>query len=545
MLKEWARRRHFRRVRSLLRACLAVTRDHRQQELFGYGQRVARASLDLPSNWLAGLAPGEMSGDAEWCLRQILWLYARRRLGALCELPRFVNGDVGPFFAPLPLAWRKVLKGFGMKLETGRSAGAFFGFQIEGFTSGLRRLGHYLRHARQFGRPSGSYGVLYFARSFNLPPRDCSPPHYDWATWTLQSGLVARETRLWAVSLSGGDVSRDHIEIVPNALPGLRSRWDMARFVLTAARIVVVTMLRWLTGTWWAPVMLREFIDLAYARCVAAGDFAVGYYFPPQFMSSRPLWSWWAERQGADAVLVFYSHNFQTTYLPGPPDLPLTDPTYGLMRWPKVVYLTDECGPYMEAVGAAPHKHVVLGPVTMVDQGGIPPATGRPAVAVFDMDPAPRVHRAVVGLPLNWHSTEIVRVFLDEVSAAIRESGAVPVWKLKGTIFEEDALDPSALRYDRVAHRAIARKHGVVVCKDSIPVHRLAGSVDAAIVLPFTTPATLFRQLGVAAAYYDPTGTLGGHVLMARGAQILTDRRVLRVWLRQVVDQALERRISA
>jgi len=546
MLKEQLRRRHFRRVRSMLRASIAITREHRQAELFGYSRRLAHAPLDLPRGWLLGLAPKEMDEGAQWCLRQLLWLHARRRLGALSEVLRFVNGDGGPFFAPLPAPWRRKLKNFGMKLEVCRSAIAFLDFQIREFWSGLRRIAHYFRLGRRFGHPSGHYAVLYFARDFNLPPRDCPLPHWDWATWTLQSGLVGPGTQLWAVSLSGGDIGRDGITVVPNSMPALRRVRTMAEFVLSAVGIVAVTIVRWTTGAWWAPVMLREFIDLAYARHVATADLATAYFFPPQFMSRRPLWSWWVERRGADAVLEFYSHNFQTTFLPDQPDLPLTDAIFSLMRWPKVVYMTDECGPYMEAIGASPHQHIVAGAVSFVDEGGLPPAFDRPAVAIFDIDPVPRVGRAAVGMPQYWHSRAVVRVFLDEASAAIREAGAIPVWKLKGTIFEEEAIHPGSLRYDNLAHREMARKHGAVICKDTMPAQRLAGAVDAALVLPFTTPATLFRMLGRPAAYYDPTGTLGDHALMARGAPILTDRRALRAWLGEVLGEAVrQRRISA
>jgi hypothetical protein len=487
-----------------------------------------------------------MNEGAEWCLRQVLWLYARQRLGALCEVLRFVNGETGPFFAPLPNAWRRELNSFGMRLENLRSFAAFLSFQTREFWSGLRRIAHYFRFISSFGRPNGRYSVLFFVHDLNLPPRNCSPPHWDWATWTVQSGLVDSGAKLWAVSLDGDDIARSGIKVVPDALPALRDWRAKARFVLSVGRIGATTILRWATGAWWAPIMLREFVDLAYARQVSPLDLASSYFFPPQFMSRRPLWSWWVERQGAEAILVFYSHNFQTTYLPKQPDAFLTDVTYSLMRWPKVVYLTKECGPYMEAVGAAAHKHVVAGMVSLVDQGGMPPSIEGPAIAVFDIDPISPADRAAAGMPQHWHSRDIVRAFLDEVSAAIRDAGAVPVWKLKGTIFPHEVIRRGALRYDHLAHQEIARKHNAIVCSDTVPVQRLAGAVDAALVLPFTTPATLFRMLGRPAAYYDPTGTLGAHVLMARGAPILADPHALRTWLKDVLRQSPGReRISA
>jgi hypothetical protein len=545
MLKQRARRHHYRWVRSLTKASLAVTRNRQQPELFEYMRRLANASLGLPRGWLIGLVPANLGVGAEWCLRQLLWFQARQPLGARADLVRFINGDPGPFFAPLPSAWRNELRSFGMKLDFARSSWSFLRFQISGYASGIRRIMHYVRNFRRFGRPDGRYAVLYHARSLNVPPRNCPPPHWDWATWTWESGLVEPGLRLWAVSLAGEDVARENIETVPNPLPILRSRGAALKFAALTMQIMVVTTLRWLSGAWWAPIMLREFVDLAYVRCVASSDLAVSYFFPPQFSSLRPLWTWAVEKQDSKAIKVSYSHNFQTTFLRGKPDLPMSDPTYSLMCWSDAVYLTEQCGPFMESLGAPRHRHIVGGPVAFVDEGGLPPKTNRPAIAVFDTDPWPRVDRAIVGMPQYWHSVDIVRTFLDEVSAAIRDAGAVPVWKLKGTIFDEEARHAGALRYDHVAHRSIARKHDVVICEDTVPVHRLAGSVDAAIVLPFTTPATIFRQFGLPAAYYDPTGELGGNIVMARGAQILTDRRALRVWLQEVLERVGKQQISA
>src|SRR5271166_2241977 len=159
----------------------------------------------------------------------------------------------------------------------------------------------------------------------------------------------------------------------PSPFPVLRSRWDIVRFIALAVRITTITTLRWLGGSWWAPVMLREFVDLAYARCVDTSYVAVAYFFPSQFMSRRPLWSWFVEQKGAKVCKVFYSHNFQTTFMRDEPDLPMSDPIYSLMRWSQVVYLTEQCGPFMEAVGATPHQHIVGGVIGFVDQGGLPP----------------------------------------------------------------------------------------------------------------------------------------------------------------------------
>jgi hypothetical protein len=545
MLRERARRQHYRWVRSLTKASVAVTQNGQQPQLFDYIRRLAHAPLGLPKHWLIGLAPADLGVGAEWCLRQLLWQHARRPRSAQSDLVRFVIGDPGPFFAPLPSVWRHELKSFGMKLDVIRSWLRFARFQIDEYCSGIRRILHYLKHFRNFTDPDRHYAVLYYARSFNVPPKNCPPPHWDWATWTMKSGLVEPGTQLWAVSLGGGDVGRENIKDSPSPFPVLRSRWDVVRFIALAVRITTITTLRWLGGAWWAPVMLREFVDLAYARCVDPSLLAVAYFFPSQFMSRRPLWSWFVEQKGAKVCKVFYSHNFQTTFMRDRPDMPMNDPIYSLMRWSQVVYLTEQCGPFMETVGAAPHRHIVGGVIGFVDQGGLSPKVDRPAVAVFDIDPARRVDRAVLGLPQHWHSVAIVRAFLDEVSAAIREAGAVPVWKLKGTIFEEEAIHPGDLRYDRIAHRTIAQKHGVVICKNTVPVHRLVGSVDAALVLPFTTPATVFRRFGLPAAYYDPTGKLDGNVVMARGAQILTDQRALRHWLRQVVEHSGAHRVSA
>jgi polysaccharide biosynthesis PFTS motif protein len=106
----------------------------------------------------------------------------------------------------------------------------------------------------------------------------------------------------------------------------------------------------------------------------------------------------------------------------------------------------------------------------------------------------------------------------------------------------EHAVAPTDLRYYRQAHLEIARRHSAFICPDGLPAHQLVTQTDAAIVLPFTTPATIYRLFGKPAAYFDPTGQLARHDLMARGAPILVDRQALRQWISSVLDGADQRR---
>ncbi|HVY58147.1 MAG TPA: hypothetical protein VHA77_09890, partial [Xanthobacteraceae bacterium] len=391
-------------------------------------------------------------------------------------------------------------------------------------------------------RPEGAYAVLHFARSFNLPP-DCPPPHWDWATWSRTSGLVGPQTELWA-SWSDGPVGVDlarRLTRTRMSLPAFRSSAAHRAFQRSLLRLTLVVTARWLTGGWWAPLLFRDLVELAHCRAVAEHDLAESYFFPPQFMARRPLWSWWTETRGRRTALVFYSHNFQVTFPPDRPEAVITDPIYSLTRWPETVYLTTSCGRIMEAAGAAPHRHVIGGAVAMVDSGVRMQVPKRPVVAIFDIDPYPRSERALVGMPQPYHTHAVVRAFLEAATAAVVAAGAVPVWKPKGALLPEHAVSATDLRYDRHVHLEIARRHGVVLCPGGNPVHHLAQTTDAAIVLPFTTPATVFRLMGRPAAYFDPTGQLGRHALMARGAPILTSPEELRDWLRAVLDQADER----
>jgi hypothetical protein len=530
VLRRWLRRRHFRRVREQIRASLEITTGGRQDELFTLGRKLAHAPLGLPSGWLPGLAPAELTAGAEWCLRQILWQIARQPLGAYSTLSLALTGRPASQAIPLPPSLRSAIRSLCVRPRPLASRLSWFGKQVMAFRSGLRRVAFYLLTPNEhLPKPDGAYAVLHYARSFNLPP-NCPPPHWDWVTWSRVSGLIGPDVELWA-SWSDGPVATApvlRLRRTRMSLPAFRSAKQHRAFRRSLLRLTATVVIRWIAGAWWAPLLFRDLVELAHCRAVEA-DLAASYFFPPQFMAHRPLWTWWAEAKGRRAVLVFYSHNFQVTFPRTRPEAVITDPIYSLTRWSETVYLTEECGRIMEDAGG--------GAVAMVDSGVRLELPRHPTVAIFDIDPYPRSERALVGMPQPYHTRAVVRAFLEEVTAAVVEAGAVPVWKPKGVLLPEHALNATDLRYDRHAHLQIARRYGVVLCPGGVPVHYLAQSADAAIVLPFTTPATVFRLLGRPAVYFDPTGQLGRHARMARGAPILTDRRALHDWLREILAQ--------
>src|SRR5205085_8945295 len=104
------------------------------------------------------------------------------------------------------------------------------------------------------------------------------------------------------------------------SLPAFRTSADHFRFRLELVRLTLAVITRWLAGAWWAPLLFRELVELAHCRMVAKEDLAEAYFFTPQFMHRRPLWTWYAEAAGARQVLVFYSHNFSVVFPPERPD---------------------------------------------------------------------------------------------------------------------------------------------------------------------------------------------------------------------------------
>jgi hypothetical protein len=544
MLKGRPGRTFFRRARSQIRASLEITENWRQLELFDAGRSIAHSSMGLPQGWLKGLAPADMERGAEWCLRQALWQIAKQPLGALSALTIALSGRPVTQTVALPASWRARFAGFGVDVSPVHSRLAFLREQVVAFYAGLRRVAFYLLASNdRLPRPRGRYAVLHYARWFNVPPK-CPPPHWDWATWTRQARLVAPDTELWASHVDSETWAdpRRQLSHTQLSLPGFRTAAQYRAFRLNLVRLTLTVLGRWLTGSWWAPLLFRELVELAHCRAVAKGDLADAYFFMPQFMHRRPLWTWHAEAQGARAVLVFYSHNFQVVFPPDRPEQIIIDASYSLTWWPEIVYMTDTCRDMFDAAGAVSHRHITAGAVTTVDSGVRIEIPRRPSVAIFDIAPERLGPRAAVGMPQPYHEREIVRAFLEQATAAVVEAGATPVWKLKGVLLPEHAINPTDLRFDRHAHLEIARRYGAVLSHAGLPVHELAMQTDAAIVLPFTTPATVFRLLGRPAAYFDPTGKLDKHILMARGAPILTSPQALQIWLSDVIGARLEQR---
>jgi hypothetical protein len=395
--------------------------------------------------------------------------------------------------------------------------------QVSFLLSGLRRLMFYLTTPNEaLPDVRGPYAVLFYARWFNLPPA-CAPPHYDWVTWTRASGQIAADVELWAQN--GEAVPADHATYRQTrlALPAFATSGAYRRFQAALVLLTMSMLARWLVGDWRSALLLRDVIEAEHAR--RAEHLASAYFFLPQLMADRPLWTFVAEQRGSRVCLVMYSHNFQVVFPSDRPNAIVCGPAYARTRWPQAIVITPGCKTVLTAAGATIDRYTVAGDVSTVDAGVRIELPRKPLVAVIDIDPASPY-------PDAYQSRDVVLSFLDRVSAIIVAEGAVPVWKPKGALLPEHCVAPSDLRPDADDCLAIARRYGAIICPAGSPIQWLADNVRAGIVMPFTTPATTFRLHGRDAVYFDVTGKLNPGHIAARGIEVMSDNDKLAVWLR-------------
>lgn len=509
--------------------------------------RLHQQDTGLSPDQLNGIVPAEDAEAACQYYHQEIGTIALG-LGSNGEILRFLSGDPGPFTVILPRTMRSWLSAQGMQLRSARSQWSFLRLQWQKAWLCAQMMRHILRRqGRMFRRPApdGPYAAFVGGQTVFLPCKAVPPEdRWDMVSWYRRSGLIQRPLKeIWMVDVAPDD-DRDPAGLAfPNkALPALQGDDEARAFLREASGIARRCLRLWLSGKGWAPFVCLQALELAYARHVSSNDFADQYLFnwTSSFMI-RPLWTREAIRQGSRVVFVVYSHNFRFFFpdepreegQPGRTD-PVPNPNLQLMTWPE--YAVPEAG--VEAAlrqhEPAPALYHHVGAIGLFDMPMPLPETDRPAIAIFESEPGRLPLYARMGsLPLFGDIDYCIR-FMEECCAAIRDVGAVPVWKSKSYWTNANQEPQNISAAFRRRHRVV-EKYDAVIIDSRISSHRVASWAAGAIVMPFSSAATNARLLGQPVAYFDPSGRLAPFEAMAFGTPLILNPDDLRAWLGDIV----------
>lgn len=517
------------RLRRLVRAHLWLMSNGREAAAHLETARVLLLHrLSIPSWGALGIVPEDYIDHVETVVRQRI---GTKVLGSRL-MPELMAGRHQRSLElnlPLPASWRSHLIADGFRVSAWRSRISWLVMQI-GFLGGaFIRAGRLIRD-RECGPATPADGYAVFVNA----PRQALPrtPHaygdaFGMVRWYMESPMrPPEETAAWVITPSLEDQWQAHgFDVTTGPFPSLGSLRRRLRFILAAARILIVGTVASGLGAWWIPPLLGEALLLAYIRCLNSSELARTYLFNNSEYILRPLWTYHAQACGSRVIMVFYSTNMQRLMWSDGTISPVF-PGYEIMSWPEYAVWNKEQQQFLIEIGHADAKYHLCGRIDIEDSGDALPVLPKNSVIVFDVAPFRPSALARIGMAPPYYSASMAKQFITDVEAAISRAGLVMIQKSK-----RDAGTSLDTQYMRLLTDMSADGR-MIAAPSSVSVNRLAYRAIAAITMPFSSAAIAAHSLGIASVYYDPTGQAAAFVrAQTDSIEVISDVDSLVTWL--------------
>jgi polysaccharide biosynthesis PFTS motif protein len=426
-------------------------------------------------------------------------------------------GNKFPILVRLPKEWRVFLISKNMRLHP--LSGALWWLEI---VQSFRHAIAVYRKLLVNNQPSEiSYAVLMGIHTSAFSSTLSGTPAEDFLSWFRSFFPFAKQ---WIVPTSVSSVSSTNATfIADHPFPSLppRNRRDFKR---NSLKHIVFSILKLCKGDWKSVYMLSDFIEAEYVRNMPPDHLAGLYGFTNAEYIYRPLWTYEAEKRGAEIALFFYSINTFNMKLVGGHDLGYA-PGYKTMTWPVIYTQHENHVQFLKEIVNDKTEIRVAGLIPYEDNGLQAECSGNIKILYLDVQPFRPAFMASIGRPCYIYTEAVSRQSLQDILAAAKKIQATLYIKQKRSV--GNRLSPS---YRKMLSEA--EESGYIKIIDSgISPKRLCKEVDYIICQPFTSASLSAKALGKPVAYYDAPSFFEKNQPASMGVPLLQGVSELEHWL--------------
>lgn len=501
-------------------------RTRRDLENHGLLGMLDTAAIEVPQGAFKGFIEDLDEADVRACLRQ--YAIANNYSFLLTELSKPLVEAKAKVFLPLPPVWRNHFRSLGLTVAP-RSSWRFRLTLFDNFIRGIKLARQLLEFSRVHdclypGR--GKFDAFFHFNESHFGSGIFDPKRKDFYAWYL-SYFQVTPGRPCVIELPDTrPINKDHghIKFVGSFFGGLKENDKRRRFLWCIIKLGFKALFGVLNNRWWLPAMFPEAVKLEYFKLVPDDNIARRYVFSAGSCLMRPLWSYYAERLGAEVICVFYSANFVTFT---PVKDVVAQRTAGLeaMNWP-VMIVTDEDSKKALVSYKHPEKNISVSPefIDFTDNGVCVPLVSKKSILVFDVPPYRTYFKATRGFHNAYYTFSQWSSFFDDILVLARKYGYMVMLKSKRSNhrFHEKAFD--------FRMEAIGNLPEVCVLDAGISPSRAIAAADVIIAMPFTSPAIASKLQGKPTMYYDPGGQLDHCKDLAHGLAMTHSFEEMDTW---------------
>jgi polysaccharide biosynthesis PFTS motif protein len=312
----------------------------------------------------------------------------------------------------------------------------------------------------------------------------------------------------------------------------LRNLTSFLKFFFHGVGLIIISFFSLLKGRQAYAILLSDVVMSRYMRFMEEKDIAVNYFFHNSFWLHRPLWTYEAEKKGAESYLYFYSTNCERFKREE------GYPQYDISCWHKMLWNNFFVWDVFQEKFIKKHlgnnvKCISTGPVYFTDSIFPLPDVSEDFIAVFDVQPFRSVIYEQLCEPLEYYTHTTAIKFLDDINYAVSKSnfGKI-VFKRKRNV--GDKVDK---RYLRHLEKIESENETFEMVNPEIHAVKLIEKAKAVISMPFTSTSILAKEMNKPTVFYDPLNIICKDDIGSHGIKILTSRDELTLWLKNIKNK--------
>jgi len=478
---------------------------------------------------------GNAVAEAEIITRQ----YALRSFGDMSfnrELLACFATPEQPATLVLPPEWRKMIAAEGIKVDGLRSRIhwnykllqylVFFSIILvkNTFTGIMQLLGIKPLPVKKV--KNNRYVHFSWLVQNSYPQPDEQGVSHDIISWYLQ--WEGRQQEIDTVYHSVKEIPQTVFKNIPvsyleDAILPLYTKAGTWKYICWTMPTLFSAVVSYLRGHWWNVLLLGEAIQAAKIRFQEPENIGLTYLFHNSGWHYRPMWTYEAEKQGAEILFYFYSTNCETIAYR------LEDRKffygYQAMRWPHYLVWDEYQADFVRRAVGQHARISVVGPIWFSTSNISMPALPQNTIAVFDVQPYREGSYKTLAIEDDYYVPEVCNRFIADIYAVSKEMNLSIAFKRKRDIGKK--MHP---KYRNYIH-SIASDDNLISIDVNTSAIKLIERSFMVISMPFTSTAILGIELKKPSVFYDPFGMIPKNDPAAHGIPIISGIEELRSWV--------------
>jgi polysaccharide biosynthesis PFTS motif protein len=423
----------------------------------------------------------------------------------------------------LPKTWRTKLEQEGFNTNTLENKLLWIGFKVKWYLIGVASV---LFEISRIFRPTifKLKEFVYFEnlKNNNLPEEDSLIQNKTIINWYIdQKESKQISTILHSVKSRKPFVLKNkNIYATDSPIPPIKSIISFYKFFLWALVYSIESLFSIQKSILFREEVLNKVFSLSLKEKTAKA-----YFFHNSGHLLRPLWTYEAEKRGAEIIFYFYSTNISSFETKDSELLQVNQ--WQLVSWPIYWVWNTNQKQFLERYNKTLAKIKICGPIPFSSSTTKQKIqVKKPSLLVFDVQPTKNYYYESLGLGLEYYTRNNSIKFLndiDEISFLLKIN---VLFKRKRSSLYTDK--------NYIRHLEILKSNGRWIELDpdlsaitACETKNIIGSIST----PFTSTAIIADKFGLASIYYDSTNSLNKKQTGANGLRILGSKKELLIWI--------------